>query len=147
MPQSIAPLLLKIAVSAITVFYGLVPALADLNETHLFNPLWSEHARFHGAWIMEYGDGVEGTDLYLIWFRNEIFVAITLGLMFAAGFWVATIFRPMYGGELVDANGHTHTVAGIETNVFLFSVVTLLLLAARGAALRLFPKTPPQNAR
>lgn len=147
MAHSIALLLLKVFVSAITIFYGLVPALADLNETHLFNPLWSEHARFHGAWFLAFGAGVAGTALFLIWFRDEIFVPITLGLMFAMGFWVATIFRPMYGGELVDSNGHTHTVAGIETNVFLFSVISVLLLVALGAARLLSRKMPPPNAR
>lgn len=135
MAHSIASTMLKVFVSAITLFYGFVPAIADLNETHLFNPLWSEHARFHGAWFLAFGAGVACTALFLIWRRDEIFVPIVLGLMFAGGFWVATLFRSAYGGALVDANGHTHTIAGVESNTFLFSVVSLLLVAALGAAL------------
>ncbi|MEM9434662.1 MAG: DUF6640 family protein [Pseudomonadota bacterium] len=135
MTHPIARTLLKIFVSAITVFYGFVPAVADLNETHLFNPLWSEHARFHGAWFLAFSAGIACTGLFLIWRRNEVFIPITFGLLFAAGFWVATIFSGAYGGALVDTNGHTHTILGIESNTFLFSVVTLLLLVALGAAL------------
>ncbi|MEL6467718.1 MAG: DUF6640 family protein [Pseudomonadota bacterium] len=127
-------LVLKIGVSAITVFYGFVPAYADLNETHLFNPLWSEHARFHGAWFLAFAAGVALISLYLMWWRDDMFVPISLGLMFAAGFWIATFFGPAYGGALVDPNGHTQTIAGIEANMFLFSVVTMLLSAALGFA-------------
>ena len=66
--------------------------------------------------------------------RDEVFVPIFLGLGFAVGFWIATVFSPAYGGALVDPNGHTHTIAGVESNVFLFSVVTMLLIAALGLA-------------
>lgn len=135
MNPTFASTMLKIFISAITVFYGFVPAFADLNETHLFNPLWSEHARFHGAWFLAFGAGVSLTALFLIWRRNDVLVPTILGLMFAGGFWVATVFRSAYGGELVDSNGHTHTIAGIESNTFLFSVVSILLMIALGAAL------------
>ncbi|MEM6310982.1 MAG: DUF6640 family protein [Pseudomonadota bacterium] len=125
---------LKISVSALTVFYGFVPGFADLNETHLFNPLWSAHARFHGAWFLAFGAGVAFISLYLMWWCDEVFVPIFLGLMFAVGFWIATVFGPAYGGALVDPNGHTHTIASVESNMFLFSVVTMLLIAALGLA-------------
>lgn len=147
MVYPVATLLLKVFISVITVFYGLVPALADLNETHLLNPLWSEHARFHAAWFLAFGAGVAGTSLFLIWRRGEVFVPIVLGLMFAGGFWVATLFRESYGGALVDPNGHTHSIAGIESNMFLFSVVSLLLLSALAAAFWLSRQTSSKDAR
>ncbi|MEM6309557.1 MAG: DUF6640 family protein [Pseudomonadota bacterium] len=125
---------LKIGVSLITIFYGFVPAFADLNETHLFNPLWSAHARFHGAWFLAFAAGVALISLYLMWWRDDVFVPIFLGLMFAIGFWIATVFGPAYGGALVDPNGHVQTIAGVEANMFLFSAVTILLIAALGLA-------------
>ncbi|MEO0659500.1 MAG: DUF6640 family protein [Pseudomonadota bacterium] len=128
---------LKIGVSVVTIFYGFVPALADLNETHLFNPLWSAHARFHGAWFLAFAAGVALISLYLMWWRDEVLVPIFLGLMFALGFWVATVFGPAYGGALVDPNGHVQTIAGIEANMFLFSVLTLLLIVALGLGSRI----------
>ena len=138
---------LKIVVSLLTVFYGLVPAIADLNETHLLNPLWSEHARFHGAWFLAFAAGIALTALFLIWVRDQVVLPIVFGMLFAGGFWVATIFRSAYGGALVDTNGHTHTVAGIESNTFLFAVVTLLLLVALGAALWLSRGAPATNEK
>lgn len=135
MKSSLSGLILKFVVSGVTLFYGFVPAIADLNETHLFNPLWSEHARFHGAWFLAFSAGVACTALYLIWRRDDVFIPIILGMMFAAGFWVATVFAPIYGGALVDTNGYVQAIAGIEANTLLFSVVSLLLVAALGAAL------------
>ncbi|MEL6203536.1 MAG: DUF6640 family protein [Pseudomonadota bacterium] len=122
-------LILKAVVSAISLFYGFVPAFADLNETHLFNPLWSEHARFHGAWFLAFAAGVSLVALFLIWRRDDVLIPIVLGLMFAGGFWVATVFGPAYGGALVDANGYTQEIFGIESNTFLFSIVSILLIA------------------
>ncbi|MEO1700640.1 MAG: DUF6640 family protein [Pseudomonadota bacterium] len=130
MTSPVLKVALKIGVSAITVFYGLVPAIADLNETHQFNPIWSEHARFHGAWFLAFAAGIALIALFLIWVRDDILLPITFGLMFVAGFWVATIFGPAYGGALVDENGYVQTVLGIESNMFLFSVVGALLLIA-----------------
>lgn len=132
-------LILKIAVTAITIFYGLVPAIADLNETHLFNPLWSEHARFHGAWFLAFAAGIALIALYLIWVRDDVFLPIAFGLIFVAGFWVATVFGPTYGGALVDENGYLQTVLGIESNMFLFSVVGALLLLMLVLAKREYP--------
>ena len=125
---------LKVGVSAIAIFYGFVPAFADLNETHLFNPLWSEHARFHGAWFLAFAAGVALISLYLIWRRDDVLVPIFIGLVFAVGFWIATVFGPAYGGALVDPNGHVQTIAGFEANMFLFSIVSMLLIAALGLA-------------
>jgi len=129
---------LKIGVSALTVFYGLVPAIADLNETHLFNPLWSEHARLHGAWFLAFTAGIAMIALFLIWVRDDVLLPITFGLMFVAGFWLATVFGPMYGGALVDENGYVQTIFGIESNMFLFSVVGILLLIALGVASKVY---------
>ncbi|MEO0384172.1 MAG: DUF6640 family protein [Pseudomonadota bacterium] len=121
---------LKIGVSARTVFYGLVPAIADLNETHLFNPLWSEHERFHGAWFLAFAAGIALIALFLIWVRDDVLLPIMFGLIFVAAFWVATVFGSSYGGALVDENGYVQRVLGIESNMFLFSVVGSLLLIA-----------------
>lgn len=47
---------------------------------------------------------------------------------------MAKVFGSAYGGALVDPNGHVQTIAGIEANMFLFSFVTMLLIATLGFA-------------
>lgn len=127
MSERSANLGLKIIITIVTLFYGVVPAIADMNDTHLLNPLWSEHARFHAAWFLAFAAGVSGTALYLIWWADEAVIPIVLGLMFAGGFWVATMFQSAYGGALVDRNGFEHQMFGFEANSFLFGVMTIIL--------------------
>lgn len=128
----VGKLVLKLAVSLLTVFYGLVPAIADFNETHLLNPLWSEHARFHAAWFLAFSAGIALTGLFMIWVRDQVVLPIIFGLMFVGGFWVATVFQSAYGGGLVDPNGFEQRILGIEANLFLFSVVSVLFLVSLG---------------
>ena len=101
--------------------------------------MWSEHARFHGAWFLAFAAGIALVALYLIWVRDDVFLPIAFGLIFVAGFWVATVFGPTYGGALVDENGYLQTVLGIESNMFLFSVVGALLLLMLVLAKREYP--------
>ncbi|MEM8573621.1 MAG: DUF6640 family protein [Pseudomonadota bacterium] len=134
------PLFIKIVITAVTIFYGIVPAIADLNETHLFSPGWSPHARFHGAWFLAFSAGIAGVALFLTWLRGELIVPIVIGLMFVSGFWAAALLSSLYGGALIDPNGYEQRILGVESNVFLFSVITLILLCTLIAAVLWGPK-------
>ena len=41
-----------IIMSVIAVFTMIIMSVMDLNETHMTNPLWQPHARFH--WAVQY---------------------------------------------------------------------------------------------
>ena len=121
-------IIVKMLLTAATLIYGVVPAIADLNETHLLNPNWSAHARVHGAWFLFFGWAMAMLSLYLVWIRNQIILPAVVGLSFVTGFWVAYLTAPLYGGALVDENGIETRILGIEANVFTFSVITTALL-------------------
>lgn len=67
MSQRASKVLISIAAAATSI----VPTIADVNHTHLFNPLWPPHARFHGTvfLIVNIISGV--TALALLWGRYE----------------------------------------------------------------------------
>ncbi len=46
------------------------PFLADWNETHIFNPRWTPHAKFHNAQTMLLGVGLGVSALWFVWRRN-----------------------------------------------------------------------------
>lgn len=119
-------LIIKVVVTIGTLVYGIVPAVADLNETHLYNPEWSPHARVHGAWFLFFGLLMSFLALFLLWVRNELVLSIVIGLCFVAGFWLAFLTSSLYGGALVDANGVETRILGLESNVFVFSVLGIL---------------------
>ncbi|MEM1265686.1 MAG: DUF6640 family protein [Pseudomonadota bacterium] len=127
---------IKVIVTLVSLVYGIVPAIADLNETHLYNPDWSPHARVHGAWFLFFGAFMAITALYLIWIRNDVLLGITIGLCFVASFWSAVLTASLYGGALVDPNGIETRLLGLESNVAVFSVLTLLLAGSLGLFLR-----------
>ncbi|MEL7486916.1 MAG: hypothetical protein AAGJ87_06850, partial [Pseudomonadota bacterium] len=66
--------------------------------------------------------------LYLAWIRDALILASVIGLSFVAGFWVAYLAAPLYGGALVDEGGLETRILGLESNVFTFTVVTAALL-------------------
>ncbi|MEL6207329.1 MAG: DUF6640 family protein [Pseudomonadota bacterium] len=123
-------LIWKGVVTLVTLFYGIVPAIADMNETHLLNEGWSAHARVHGAWFLFFGAGMALVSLYLLWLRDEMVLPIVIGLLYVAGFFAAFLTAPLYGGALVDPNGVAVRILGIESNLFLFSVAGAVLIAA-----------------
>ena len=57
----------KILISASAVLGGVGPYLADWNETHIYNPIWPPHARFHNAQTMSLGAGLAGASLVQLW--------------------------------------------------------------------------------
>lgn len=130
-------LIIKVVVTIGTLVYGIVPAIADLNETHLFNPQWSPHARVHGAWFLFFGALMSFLALFLLWARNEFVLPIVIGLCFVAGFWLAFLTSSFYGGALVDANGVETRILGLESNVFVFLTLGILFGACLYFARRL----------
>ncbi|MEM9170117.1 MAG: DUF6640 family protein [Pseudomonadota bacterium] len=119
---------LKILLTLATLIYGIVPAIADLNESHLLNPLWSPHARVHAAWFLFFGAAMAFMSLYFAWVKDNLLLPAFVGLMFVGGFWTAYLTAPLYGGALVDDNGIETKVLGLEANVFTFLLVTSALL-------------------
>ena len=111
-------------------FFG--PILRDTSTTHLLNPSWVGHARFHLAWALVFM-GLSGLcNLYLIWFRRPFRISsLYLSWLWQAcnifGFWGAALLERAYGGVIVDPEFH-FTVLGLNENVFAFVVLTAMLL-------------------
>ena len=67
MKQKIA----KYIISFCAVFTIVLPSIMDLNSTHMTNPLWAPHARFHWS-IQWYSITIlNGIALYLLWGKYE----------------------------------------------------------------------------
>jgi hypothetical protein len=88
----------------------------------------------HLVWLLGFMCLSGLANLYLIWLRrphevrNLWLSALWQGCNLG-GFWVAYVLAPSYQGEITVPGIHTH-VFGIDENVFVFSVLTLILIAA-----------------
>ena len=115
-------------------FFG--PILRDYSPSHAFNPDWTGHARVHLVWLLGFMFFSGLAHLYLIWFRrprevrNLWLSALWQGCNLG-GFWVAYVLAPSYAGEITVPGIHTH-VFGVDENVFVFSVLSVILLVAAG---------------
>lgn len=111
-------------------FFG--PIIRDTSSTHILNPAWVGHARFHLAWALVFM-GLSGVvNIYLIWFRrphriSNLYISWVWQACNIFGFWGAALLEGMYGGSIVDPEFH-FTVLGLNENVFAFVVLTAILL-------------------
>jgi Family of unknown function (DUF6640) len=95
---------------------------ADLNRSHVFNPNWPPHARFHGAAGWGTVAGSQLLALWLIWRpgeqRAERDLAIKTAALLPMIAW--TPFFPALaapGTGVEDEPGHLPRVAGVPANL------------------------------
>ena len=116
---------------------------ADLNRTHVFNPDWPPHARFHGAAGWGTVAGSQLVALWLIWRpgepRAERDLAIKAASLLAVIAW-APFFPALItpGTAVEDEADHLARVAGVPANLVPAALVPVLaglgyLLHRRGA--------------
>jgi len=120
---------------AIAVF-TFIPPLADLaTDTHVFHPGWMPHAKVHTVWLLGLTSGVGLLALYFLWFRklDSNFgenLAGGLGAIVYGSFFLSGLTMGFYGGALSDHEGGIgETVMGLDLNVFVFSLATIVLCA------------------
>ena len=110
-------------------FFG--PILRDASATHLWNPAWVGHARFHLAWALVFMALSGLSNLYLIWGKHSLgtkglYVAWLWQACNVFGFWGAVALEPRYGGAIVDPEFHVK-ILGLNENLFVFVVLGVLL--------------------
>ena len=113
-------------------FFG--PILRDYSPSHAFNPTWTEHARVHLVWLLGFMFLSGLANLYLIWFRaprdaRTLWLSVLWQACNLGGFWIAYVLAPSYGGAITVPGIHTH-ILGIDENVFVFGVLSIVLGAA-----------------
>jgi hypothetical protein len=90
----------KILISFAALVTIIIPSIMDLNDTHMTNPLWPPHARFHWS-IQWYSITILNViSLYLLWGKyrdNHSFLAIVMAGLAPILFWGSffpSIFMP-----------------------------------------------------
>ena len=60
----------RLLLSAVAIFLAVGSFRADWNATHLFNPNWPPHAKFHGAHTLALGSFLAAATLFFTWRRS-----------------------------------------------------------------------------
>jgi hypothetical protein len=113
-------------------FFG--PIVRDWGPSHLTNPTWVGHARVHLAWLLGFM-GLSGlVNLWLIWGRSpaelrNLWLSVAWQSCNLGGFWIAYVLVGTYDGAITIPDTHIH-VFGIDENVFVFSVLSVVMVVA-----------------
>lgn len=79
----------RILFTLIAVFNAVSPFLADWNETHIYNPAWPPHAKFHNAQTMAMAVLLAIATMYFVWSSRDsrrivLPAAVTAGLYWSS---------------------------------------------------------------
>jgi hypothetical protein len=103
------------ALALITAISGFA---ADWNRTHLLNPAWPPHARFHDAMTIALGTGLGGSALYLLRNgadRREVAAGAAMPALFWASMGAAFAF-PGTAGLEAEFPQYVPRVGGVWIN-------------------------------
>jgi uncharacterized protein DUF6640 len=134
MVQRVGRVLMGI-VAIITIF---APIAADFNESHIFNPVWPPHARFHGAMSVAMGVGLGVVTLWLlIRPSRDRALALRAAAWTGALYWLSFFPAVALRGTAPADPGHTlpHPL-GIPFNLFLAILCTVVTAVGYAMASR-----------
>ena len=117
------------AITAILVaitFAIIVPAL-ELNDTHLTNPHWPEHARLHEAWQLLSNALIVLLAAWLVAARKAPLLGLALASIIALSFLFAWLTGDAYGGSMLHSDGTQMAIGGVNAAVLIVSILAVLL--------------------
>lgn len=121
----------RVLASAVALLTMVLPFVADWNETHLHNPAWTGHAKFHSAHTMAMGAALGLLGLALVWRRGGFVV----GLLVLAIYWVTQAAAVAFPGTtLIDPEfaARMPRVGGVTLNQMYGDAVFVGLLVISG---------------
>jgi hypothetical protein len=128
----------KLLISLVAIFTSVSPYLADWNETHIYNPLWLPHAKFHNAQTMVLGAFLGILSIYSLWFRRGISDKQKLNeaTVLAGLYWLAQLPATFFPGVALTDPGINHVqmpvIFGIELNQLIMNIVVIFPLIILG---------------
>jgi hypothetical protein len=126
----------------VALFTAISPYLADWNVTHIYNPRWPPHAKFHNGQTMAMAVLLGLSTLVFAWRKaGDRRTNVLAALGFAGLYWVSQLAANLYPGvgwtdpEFLKAGESLHQVAPQQVlDLVLFAILglTAWLLWPRG---------------
>src|SRR3979490_1062390 len=114
-------------VTIVAVLTSFIAYVFDWNETHVFNPKWPPHAKFHNAQTLLLGTLLGSVSLWLLWHNHDLHAAvITCSL-----YWVAQLGSLAFPGTaLIDPEFRERKGSRAPRQPLLASILLALLATA-----------------
>ncbi|MEQ9302135.1 MAG: hypothetical protein RIF33_26380, partial [Cyclobacteriaceae bacterium] len=117
-----------IAITFSVLLYAVIVPFLDINETHVWNPDWTPHARIHEVWQLLTNSSIGILCLWLVWLKKETIISALLSLFVTGGFLLAFLLKDGYGGSMKYLDGSEKTIAGINIGVLGFGLAVSFLI-------------------
>ena len=118
----------KYIITFSVILFAIVVPFLDINNTHVFNPDWTPHARIHEVWQLITNSSIGILCLWLVWFKKELKISLILSLFITGGFLLAFCLKDFYGGSMKYLDGSENTILGLNMGVLGFGLAFALLL-------------------
>jgi hypothetical protein len=123
----------RVILSIIAVGTVVSPFLADWNATHIYNPLWTPHAKFHNAQTMAMAVLLGLAALFYTWRKSDNLRASLLPAWLFAGFyWISQTLAFVFPGVawtdpdlLPPGHSLTEFPLQLKGDVVLFALLAL----------------------
>jgi hypothetical protein len=126
----------KILVSLVGSSAAVGAFAADWNETHIYNPNWPPHAKFHNAQTMVFAVDLAAISLYQLWVRKPYTrSSLRWATLFAGLFWGAQAPAILFPGTAFtdpEQAGSQPKVLGVTINQVVGQVVLIYPLLGLG---------------
>lgn len=110
------------------MLYAVAVPILEINQTHVFNPDWTPHAKIHEVWQLITNSGIGLLCLWLVWVKKEVKITAVLSLLITGGFLIAFILKDFYGGSMKYLDGSEKTLLGINIGILGFGIASMVLL-------------------
>lgn len=118
----------KIAITFSVILYAIIVPYLDINETHVWNPDWTPHARIHEVWQLITNSSIGLVCLWLVWYKKEMQLSFLLSIIVMGGFLLAFFLKDGYGGSMKYIDGSEKTILGINIGILGFGIASLFLI-------------------
>jgi len=99
----------KILISIAALYAAFGSYIFDWNITHIFNPRWPPHARFHNAQDMLLGTSLGLLALWVLWFQqSEKINKLRLSTILASLYWLTQAGALLFPGTALTDPEFTH---------------------------------------
>ncbi|MDQ3697521.1 MAG: hypothetical protein M3373_05785 [Gemmatimonadota bacterium] len=118
-----------LTIALLSTLFG--PIGADWNDTHVFNPSWPPHAKFHNVVGLFLTIGFSLIGLWLLWRKStdylpQLVVATAVPLLAWGTFFLAVLVP---GAAVEDRPGTLPRVVGLPLNLFVALLFSALAIA------------------
>lgn len=131
----------KLLITAAALFPAIGTFVADWSDTHVFNPNWPPHAKFHNGQTITLAVLAAAISLWQLWRPGRLDLPrLRWAVLFAALFWLTQIPAPFFPDSAVvdpDTPTQPFTVIGLPVNQVTATGAVLVPLLVVGYALEL----------